>query len=307
MSIRPTLSILAFTRRKLLWAGVVLLSVLLPVSMAVAYPVFDGAGDNGIDAVGYYYAVSGGKFPTGPTPNGDNASGGTFRYLTDDPAWGYPIDVWQKDDWYPNNASIALTLKNGATIVYDNNGLENGSVPTNYYDYTAGFPVPGAGAVTAYSMANNYDFIYAGYLQLTAATEITEITGYFVYSGNPADPLTGPFDPNNPIFQFHSNIWSNVEGDLLPANTGSFVGDAFSSDSTPGAFAWSDTGYNRTGSTSVQDIYRLTYTLDAPLTLAAGTYWFGDNATVPEPATAVLLGLGLTGLAVAGRKRRAAH
>lgn len=299
-----------FTRRSSLWAGLVVLSVLLPVSMAVAYPAFNGAADNGTDAHGYYYAISGGLFPTGTTPNGDNAStpnGGTFRYLTDDPAWGYGIDVWQKDDFNPNNASIALTLKNGATIVYDNNGLETGSVPTNYYDYTAGYPVPGAGAVTAYSMSNNFDFIYTGYLQLTAATAVTEVTGYFAFSGNPSDPLTSGFDPSDALVAFHSNIWSNVDGDLLPVNTGSFVGDVFSSDSTPGTFSWSDTGYNRTGSTSVQDIYRLTYTLDAPMTLAAGTYWFGDNATIPEPTTAALLGLGFMGLAAAARKRRSSH
>ncbi len=298
----------AASRRTLLrWAVSMALSLLAPVSIAVAYPVFDGAGEYGTDALGYYYSVTGGLFPTGTTPNGDNASGGTFRFLTDDPAWGYGIDVWHKDDWYPNNASIALTLENGSTTVYDNNGLETGTFPTGYYDYGAGFPVPGAGAVTAYSMANNWDWIYAGYFQLTAATVVTGITGYFVRSSDPYDPLTGPFDPDNPLFQYHSNIWSNVTGDLLPVNTGSFTGDVFSSDTTSGTFSWSDTGYDRTGSSSVQDIYRLRYALDAPLTLEAGTYWFGTNATVPEPATAVLFGLGLTGLAAAARKRRSAR
>lgn len=49
---------------------------------------FNGVADNEVDALGYYYIITGGKFPTGPIPNGDNASGGTFRYLLDDPGWG---------------------------------------------------------------------------------------------------------------------------------------------------------------------------------------------------------------------------
>ena len=65
---------------------------------------FDGQGDNQLDSLGYYYAMTGGKFPNGQTVNGDNASGGTFRYLLDDPAWGYPIQVWNKDDWFQENA-----------------------------------------------------------------------------------------------------------------------------------------------------------------------------------------------------------
>lgn len=285
-------------------AGVAAVSVLMAAHVAAAYPALNGAGDYQTDSVGYYYAVTGGLFPTGTTPNGDNASGGTFRFLTDDPAYGYTIDVWNKDDWYANNASIALTLKNGGSTVYDNNGLETGTFPTGYYDYNAGFPTPGAGAVTAYSMANNWDWIYAGYFQLTASTQVDQIIGYFVHSGDPNDALTGPFDPNNPIFRYHANIWSNVDGDLLPANTGSFLGDVFSSDTTAGTFAWSDTGYDRTGSASQQNIYRLVYTLDSPVTLAAGTYWFGTNATVPEPSTAILVGLGLAAVSAAGRKRR---
>ena len=276
--------------------------LLLAAPAALAYPAFNGQGDLQTGAYGYYYAVSGGLFPNGQTVNGDNASGGTFRFLTDEPAWSSPIDAWQKDDWHATNSGIALTLRNGSTTVYDNNGLDNGSFPLGFYTYGPTFPTDGAGAVVAYSMPNVFDWIYAGYFQLTAATTITQLEGYFVYSGDPNDALTGPFDPNNPAFRYDMNIWSNVANDLLPADTGGFTGDVFSSLTTPGSFSWADTGYDRTGSSSTQNIYRLTYTLSAPLTLQAGTYWFSHDArVVPEPGSLALLGLGLGLLAL--RKR----
>jgi hypothetical protein len=259
---------------------------------------FNGAPDYQVDALGYYYAITGGKFPTGTTPNGDNASGGTFRFLLDDPAWGaYPLDQWNKDDWFPINASIGLTLKNAGAIVYDNNGLEPGAsdpADPHYYDYNY-YSTVGKGAHVAYSMSNNYDWIYAGYFKLTGATTITQLIGYFAWSGNPNDALHGPFDPNNPLFRYHMNVFSNVSGDLLPANTGSFAGDVFSSDNTPGTFSWSDTGFDRIGASSQQNIYRLVYTLDAPITLQPGVYWFSHDASiVPLPAAAWtgLVGLG---------------
>ncbi len=40
--------------------------------------VFNGAGDYQTDEHGYYYAVVGGLFPTGPDPNG---ASGTFRRI----------------------------------------------------------------------------------------------------------------------------------------------------------------------------------------------------------------------------------
>lgn len=103
---------------------------------AQAGTTFNGAPYNQIDYYGYYYAITGGQFPTGTTPNGDNGSGGTFRFITDDPAWGYSTDVWHKDDWFPQNASLAVTLKNGGTTVYNNNGIEDGTYG-NYYNATA--------------------------------------------------------------------------------------------------------------------------------------------------------------------------
>ena len=89
---------------------------------------FDGQADNQLDSLGYYYAITGGKFPNGQTVNGDNASGGTFRWLSDDPAWGYPpIYVWHKDDWFPENAGLALTMKNEGSVIFDNFNNDTGN------------------------------------------------------------------------------------------------------------------------------------------------------------------------------------
>jgi hypothetical protein len=268
----------------------------------------NGVSDNGTDALGWYYAISGGQFPTGTTPNGDNGSGGTFRFLADNSAdWGRnPSESgnWQKDDWYSDNAGIALTLKNGSSIVYDNNGLEVGAATpadANYYSYPAG----GHGAVTAYSMSNNSDWIYAGYFKIQVATTVTQLVGYFAYNTNPNDALTAGFDPANPNIHFRMNIWSNTDGDLLPTDTNSFDGDVFSSDDTAGTFGWSDTIVDRVGSSSTQDIYRLTYTLANSITLQPGEYWFSHDAAVPEPSTIAVLGLGVGALLLRRRGRRA--
>ncbi len=73
---------------------------------------FNGSADNYLDSLGYYYAMTGGKFPNGQIVNGDNASGGTMRFLLDEPLWGpYPLNVWNKDDWFPQNAGLALTME----------------------------------------------------------------------------------------------------------------------------------------------------------------------------------------------------
>jgi hypothetical protein len=129
--------------------------------------LFNGAGDNETDTLGYYYIITGGLFPTGTTPNGDNASGGTFRFLTDDTAWGNTIDAWGKDDWFSDNAGFALTMKNASSLVYNNNGIENGAYG-DYYNENGSHG--DHGLYRGYSMSNNWDWIYAGYFKLTEAT-----------------------------------------------------------------------------------------------------------------------------------------
>jgi hypothetical protein len=283
------------------------------LSVAAHAAALNGVSDYGTDAHGWYYAINGGQFPTGNVPNGDNASGGTFRFLVDNAAdWGRnPAESgnWQKDDWFAQNAGIALTLRSGGAIVYDNNGLEvDASTPADptYYNYhTGNFPNGGQGAVTAYSMSNNYDWVYAGYFKIEAPVQVTSLTGYFAYSSNPNDGLTAGFDPNDPAVGYRMNIWSNTSGDLLPTDTNSFDGDVFSSDSSAGTFSFSDTGYDRVGSTSTQDIYRLTYTLAAPVTLQPGEYWFSHDAVIPEPASLAMVGAAALGMLAIGRRRLA--
>lgn len=271
-------------------------------SIAYAAP-FNGAGDFQLDAGGYYYAMTGGKFPTGTTPNGDNASGGTFRFLTDDPVWGYTIDTWRKDDWFPQNASLALTLKNGGAIVYDNNGIEDGTYG-DYYDATAQGLASTAcpGLYRGYSMSNNYDWIYAGYFKIEQTTTIDTLIGYF-------DANAG-FNPASPMWKYRMNIWSNVAGDLLPVNTGGFDGDVLCSDTVAGTFAWSDTGVDRVFGADyggiTDDILRMTFALDAPVTLDPGVYWFSHDATVavPEQPAALLAATPMLGAACMAIRRR---
>jgi len=97
-----------------------------------------------------------------------------------------------------------------------------------------------------------------------------------------------------------------MDGVYPMPSTNSFTGDVFSSDSTAGTFSWSDTGvvreYSGWPAGKTDPIYRLVYTLDAPLTLEAGEYFFSHDAIiVPVPAAALL---GLLGLSVAGVRLR---
>jgi len=247
------------------------------------YP-FTGAADNERDDLDYYYINTGGKFPTGTIPNGDNASGGTIRYLLDDPGWGsYPLDTWNKDDWFPQNAGFALTLKKGNATLYDNNGLEDGSYGT-YYDGQATLPNM-YGLYRGYSMSNNWDWIYASYFMLTSPTTFDTIIGYF-----DGDGYYGNFNPRSPSINYRMNIWSSyLESgtSYMPTNTGGFSGDVLTTDCVPGYFMVSATGVDRikpSGSDWVHDpIWRLVFKATRPVTLPVGVYFFSHDAIVGNP------------------------
>ena len=261
----------------------------------VSTELLNGHPESQTDAYNYFYRITGGLFPTGNTPNGSAASGGTFRILADDPYWtttySIPLDTWYKDGWYTDNAGFALTLRDaGGNIVYDNNGIETGT----YGDYYNENGQHGDhGLYRGYGMSNDYDLVYASYFKIETAVTVQSITGYF--DGNGAADTFPAFNPYNPDIAYRTNIWSDA-GNLLPTNTGSFVGDVLSSDLTYGVSTVGNTGVVRVFTDLTTDpIFRLTFTLGTPITLQPGTYWFSQDAVIeiPEPGTMLLLASGL--------------
>ena len=273
-----------------------LFTATLALALLMAAPAwatfeFNGQADNTLDI--QYAAITGGLFPTGDIPNGDNASGGTFRYLLDEPLWGgYPLGQWNKDDWFPANAGLAMTLMMGDATVYDNNGLEDGSGAW-FYDYYEVPPenwtrnVPGLYMGT--SMVNNWDWIYATYFKLEQETTFDTIIGYFN-----GDGMGGNFDPHAAGIGYLFNIWSSYQdlpgtrpSSYMPA-VASFLGDVFNSLEAAGAISISDTGVDRVFPYAVygdytDDIWRVKIVLAQPLTLPAGVYFFNHSMMVAKP------------------------
>jgi hypothetical protein len=270
--------------------------------------VMNGTVDYSTDAFGRYYQITGGQFVNGQTYNGDNASGGVFRFIGDDPANTYgEFQNWVRDDWFTENAGLAMTLKNGGAIVYDNNGIETHTTG-GYYDDLA---TSVAGLYLSYAMSNNDDFIYSGYFKLTEATTVDTLIGYFDGTGSYSP---NPLAPGAAGVGFRMNIWTSVDEIVsgttypMPGND-TFTGDVFTSDTASGTFSFSDTGEVRTysgwGVGVTDSIYRLVYALDTPITLEPGEYFFSHDMTVvPEPASVVLLVCAAVGGLALVRRRR---
>ncbi len=234
--------------------------------------------------LGFYYSVLGGKPVAGQALNGVSGATSALAFRqTDAISWGPTgfnawTDVTGLGSIYSSVAGTAITLLNGATAVYDNNGIESNTFGAFYNNTGGPSDSQKPGLTDLYSMSNYFPLTYAGSFQLSQSSVITELIGYFDADGDPQLP----FDPANPFVKYRMNIWSTATGNL-PKETGSFVGDVFSSDTTTGTFSYSDTGVRLISSTATdfqKPIYRLVYKLSSPLTLPAGQYWFEHDASV---------------------------
>ncbi|KKL15435.1 hypothetical protein LCGC14_2505610 [marine sediment metagenome] len=64
---------------------VVLVSVgMLIGGIGAEAAIFNGAADNQIDSLGYYYVITGGKFVNGQTVTGKKDTGGSMAFVLDD-------------------------------------------------------------------------------------------------------------------------------------------------------------------------------------------------------------------------------
>ena len=234
--------------------------------------------------LGFFNAVLGGKTVSGQGVTGLNSL--AFRQ-TDAVTYGQTgYGQWTR----PGSSAVidssvsgeAVTLKNGANIVYDNNGIEDKSGASFYSNAGGGLDTQKAGLVNLYSMSNYFPLIFSSYMKFSQPVTISEMIGYF--DGKGTSQL--PFDPNNPYLKYRMNIWSNANG--LPKETGNYVGDVFSSDSAAGTFSISTAGVNRVSSVTTapaEPIWRLDYKPNTPVTLPAGEYWLSYDASVRDNPT----------------------
>lgn len=236
-----------------------------------------------VEPNGFYWLLGAGRFPNGQTLNGMSGSGSPLAFVHNDPgSYGQKgFRSWTKDlgltQAHATLSGLALTLRNGGAVVFDNNGIETAAT-AGYYDNRGGSPDENKpGLLLFASMSVNLRSIFAGSFRLTTRTTFDQIVGYFDGNGN----TELRFDPENIYNTYRMNMWSN-RGDM-PADPAGFVGDVLSSDRTPGSFATSDTGVRRVFRDGTTDpIFRVVYTLQRPATLEPGDYWFGHDVATPE-------------------------
>jgi len=175
-------------------------------------------------------------------------------------------------------ASFALAGAASATMVAS---IVGSNLPgTNVYSIVMSFgPLDGAGGIVGLSSSVTTTGIYTG-----AFTDAVTPGGFF--TGNSAGPLTPPLLGNTGF----TGIWGHVAGSPQPA--GSY---------TIGTVTIT------VGAGNV--ISPFMSTLDGFVTGASFSTVAPDSiisvTVIPEPTTAALLGLGIVGLVMAGRRSRA--
>jgi uncharacterized protein (TIGR03437 family) len=234
---------------------------------------------------GFYWVITGGKAANGLALDGVSGPTSAFAYRHDDERqWSANgLRQWTKDTGLPGQFSaakgVALTMRNGSQIVFDNNGLETGTTDGYYDNRNGGADAQKPGLLSMYSNSVRRSNVMAGAFRLTEPTRVTEMIGYFE---GPSFLRAFPFFPDNFFNRFRMNIWSNGAGDA-PRDTGTFTGDVFSSDQRAGKFSYSTTGVSRVFQQGQSnEIYRLRYELAEPLVLQPGTYWFSHDVAVPK-------------------------
>ncbi|MEO8663315.1 MAG: hypothetical protein ABI693_32965, partial [Bryobacteraceae bacterium] len=237
-----------------------------------------------VEPNGFYWAINGSLFPNGQTRNGVSGSTSAIAFRQNNQViWGTTgFQAWTEATGLnaPTLSGLALTIRNGSTVVYDNNGIDT-AIPAvvSYYTNTSGPDSAKPGLNVLYSNSNNSDAVFAGYFKLTQSTTFTSISGYFDCNGD----SELPFDATNPYNTYRMNIWSDNTGS--PRETSNFVGDVWTTDTTTGTFAWATTAVSRGFADGATDpICSLTYTPAQPQTLAAGDYWFSHDVAVPAVA-----------------------
>lgn len=262
-----------------------------------------GTSEPSAESVGAYHVLTTGDGAGGPQLWPEGTAGGAFRFYTHDKRWGLPTRKWVAAPWFPQTHGLAMTLWQDDLPVFSNHGIEQADTGSYFQAGDSGLTFT-PGLSSFFSMTEKRGMICAGRFHTDVPVVFNSVSGYFA--------CVSSFDPSDPRVLFHMNIWSaGVSPDdpdlLIPATPG-FTGDVFASDKTPGRFVHSDTGIDRQWARLTDgesDVWRLTYTLEQPITLPAGDYFFSHDAEVrsllPPLSMAALAGLGL--LAAGGEDR----